>query len=142
MNTKISKEYRWEMGHRLPNHPSVCRNVHGHSYRMILTLEGLVQQNGILIDFYDIDETVKPIIENLDHSFLCDRDDTLMIELLENNKFKYNIVDFATTAENISLYFVSILKNKFKVYSHIERISVRVYETSDSYAETSSDFLG
>lgn len=68
---KISKEFRWEMGHRLPEHEGLCRNIHGHSYKMVLEIEGKVQKNGMIIDFYDLGKIVKPIIKNYDHAFMC-----------------------------------------------------------------------
>ena len=37
---KIAKEFRWEMGHRLPEHFGLCKNIHGHSYKMIVEFEG------------------------------------------------------------------------------------------------------
>jgi len=49
---KIAKEFRWEMGHRLPEHTGLCRNIHGHSYRMVVEITGDVLANGMIIDFY------------------------------------------------------------------------------------------
>ena len=62
---KISKEFRWEMGHRLPFHDGLCRNIHGHSYYMVIEIEGELNENGMIIDFYDLGKAVKPIIDEL-----------------------------------------------------------------------------
>ena len=66
---KIAKEYRWEMGHRLSFHDGKCVNFHGHSYKARITLEGERDENGLLVDFYDLDKIVGPLVESLDHSF-------------------------------------------------------------------------
>jgi len=55
---KIAKEFRWEMGHRLPYHNGLCKNVHGHSYQMVIELEGDVNTKGMIIDFYDLGEII------------------------------------------------------------------------------------
>ena len=68
---KIAKEFRWEMGHRLPKHDGACRNVHGHSYRMVVEVEGEIDPGtGMVMDFADIKMAFKPILDRLDHYYL------------------------------------------------------------------------
>jgi len=55
---RIAKEFVWEMSHRLPYHEGNCKNIHGHSYKMELSLEGEPNENGMLIDFYHIERIV------------------------------------------------------------------------------------
>jgi 6-pyruvoyltetrahydropterin/6-carboxytetrahydropterin synthase len=135
---KIAKEFRWEMGHRLPEHFGLCKNIHGHSYKMIVEFEGNLNKQGMVIDYYDVEKIIAPIIEKLDHSFMVNKNDGLMIEFLEKMKSKNVIVDFESTAENISFYLLSEIK-KASLPPNVHSVRVRVYETEFDYAEESSD---
>lgn len=136
---KISKEFRWEMGHRLPNHSGLCRNIHGHSYKMIVVLAGEVLKNGMIIDFYDLGLIIKPIVSSFDHAFLVTKSDRKVLEFLTINKMKKIVVDYPATVENISTDLANriasaIRKKKIK---NVSVISVKIYETPNSYAEAS-----
>ena len=135
---KIAKEFRWEMGHRLPEHFGLCKNIHGHSYKMIVEFEGNLNKQGMVIDYYDVEKIIAPIIEKLDHSFMVNKNDGLMIEFLEKMKSKNVIVDFESTAENISFYLLSEII-KASLPPNVHSVRVRVYETEFDYAEESSD---
>ncbi|MGE5812196.1 MAG: 6-pyruvoyl trahydropterin synthase family protein [Ignavibacteria bacterium] len=131
---KIAKEFRWEMGHRLPEHFGKCKNIHGHSYKMIVDLSGEVNAEGMVLDFYDLKKIVNPIVEKLDHSFLVYSRDEEIIALLEKMDSKKVIVGFQSTVENITRYFlVEISKNEFP--SNISSLKVKVFETENVYAE-------
>lgn len=136
---KISKEYRWEMGHRLPFHKGLCRNIHGHSYRMSVELTGSLNKNGMVIDFFDLNKIVKPIIENFDHAFLCWDGDKKVKDFLVKNKMKKVIVNYHSTVENICSDFLDIIGNKLlKIKSHkINELTIKIYESPNSYAEKS-----
>ncbi len=131
---KIAKEFRWEMGHRLPEHFGQCKNIHGHSYKMIVEFEGELDKNQMVIDYYDIEKIINPVIEKLDHSFMVNIEDKIVIEFLEKMNSKKVIVDFNSTAENICSYLLSEIK-KTSLPSNISSIKVRVYETQFDYAE-------
>lgn len=64
---KIAKEFHWEMGHCLPEHFGNCKNIHGHSYKMMVELEGTQDESGMIMDYYDLKKIVNPVIEKLDH---------------------------------------------------------------------------
>lgn len=133
---KVAKEFKWEMGHRLQFHKVRCKNLHGHSYRAIVKLEGELNHNGMVIDFYDLTQIVNPLIDELDHSFLCDRADSELIETLKKLNSKIVIIDSSTTAENIAKYLTEkILKTNLP--KNISRVSVKLFETEDSFAEYS-----
>jgi len=131
---KIAKEFKWEMGHRLPEHFGLCKNVHGHSYRMIVEFEGDLDEQGMIIDFYDVEKIISPIIEKLDHAFMVNENDEDAIKFLEKLNSKKVVVDFESTVENISKYLLNEI-TKSKLPSNIRVIRVRVFETSDDYAE-------
>lgn len=135
MKTKIAKEYKWEMSHRLPFHDGPCKNIHGHSYKMIIGLEGALDKNSMVLDYYEIDRIIRPLMNQLDHAFLCDKDDKMMIEFLATNGFKYSIIPYVTTSENIVTYFLDLIKEHFQKFDNLLTLSITVYETIDAFAE-------
>ena len=132
---KIGKEYRWEMSHRLQFYDGLCKNIHGHSYKMIIELEGEADKNGIVLDFFKIDEIVEPILKVYDHCFAINRNDSEMRDFLINNNFKIVELDFNTTSENLAKHFANLLKGNFSQFANLSFLTVKVYETIDAYAE-------
>ena len=111
---KIAKEFRWEMGHRLPEHFGQCKNIHGHSYKMLVEFDGELDKQGMIIDYYDVEKIINPIIEKLDHAFMVNKDDKVVLEFLEKMNSKKVVVNFESTAENICNYLLAeIRKAKF-----------------------------
>lgn len=82
----ITKEFEFEAAHSLPCLPEghKCRNLHGHSYKVIIEIAGETDERGFVIDYAEISEAVNPIIENLDHQNLND------------------LFEFQTTSENLA----------------------------------------
>jgi 6-pyruvoyltetrahydropterin/6-carboxytetrahydropterin synthase len=72
MLTRIAKDFRWEMAHRLPFHEAGCKNVHGHSYRMLVELAGEPMSNGMVLDYFVLKQYIDPLVAEIDHAFLCD----------------------------------------------------------------------
>lgn len=137
MTTTIAKEFRWEMGHRLPFHSGLCKNIHGHSYTLRVELEGELDENGMVMDFYDINAVVDPIVEQLDHAFICDENDAVMIEFFLTNPMKTVVVPFVTTAENICHWILQQIEDTLNQNTRIHRISARLHETEKAYAQCS-----
>lgn len=137
MITKVSKTYKWEMGHRLTYHDGPCRNIHGHTYRLRIDIEGEPGGNGMVIDYYDIDKVVKPFLEKIDHAFLADDKDTAMIEFLKSNGLKMKIIPFYSTAENIATFIMNELYPAFVNPGNLHTLTLRIYETDDVFAEIS-----
>jgi 6-pyruvoyltetrahydropterin/6-carboxytetrahydropterin synthase len=131
---KVAKEFKWEMGHRLPEHFGNCKNIHGHSYRMIVEFEGELNKDEMIIDFYDIYRIINPFIEKLDHAFMVNEQDTVVIAFLEEIKSKMFVVDFNSTVENICKFILKEIK-KYELPQNISSITVRIYETNEDYAE-------
>jgi len=131
---KIAKEFRWEMGHRLPEHFGQCKNIHGHSYKMIVELEGDLNEQGMVIDYYDVEKIINPIIGKLDHAFMVNKNDKNVLEFLKKMNSKKVVVDFESTAENICKYLLGEIV-KSNLPSNAKRLSVRIFETEDDYAE-------
>jgi 6-pyruvoyl tetrahydropterin synthase/QueD family protein len=68
---ELTKEFRFEASHILPKHPGRCSRLHGHSWKLLVNVEGPINpQTGFVQDFADISAIVKPLIEHLDHHHL------------------------------------------------------------------------
>lgn len=135
MRTTISKQFRWEMGHRLPFHNGLCKNIHGHSYQADVVLTGDLDEQGMVMDYFDMKELIQPMIDELDHSFLCDKSDAAVRAFLEETKMKHVIVDFFTTAENIASMLLEHVVNNLPQVNRIQNVRIRVYETEKTFAE-------
>jgi 6-pyruvoyltetrahydropterin/6-carboxytetrahydropterin synthase len=133
---KIAKEFRWEMGHRLPEHFGLCKNIHGHSYKMLVEFDGEINEHGMIIDYYDVEKIINPVIGKLDHAFMVNKNDKTVLEFLEKINSKKVVVDFQSTAENICLFMLNEIE-KTPLPQNVNEIKVRVYETSHDYAEES-----
>jgi len=135
---RIATEFRWEMGHRLPDHKGECKNIHGHSYKMIVELSGEIDsKNGMIIDFYDLGLIVKPIVKKFDHAFLVNKKDLKLLNFLTENKMKKVVTEYYGTVENICNNFTELIVRGIKrnKINNIYSITVKIYETPNSYAE-------
>ena len=138
---RVTKEFAFEMAHALWNYDGPCRNVHGHSYRLFVTLSGIPvnnpqnPKNGMVIDFTDLKNIVqKEIVSIFDHSVVVsnqfDNQKTEMFKAMFGNTV---LVDYQPTCENlVSDFAVRITKYlPDKVNLH----SLKLYETATSFAE-------
>ncbi|MCS6966009.1 MAG: 6-carboxytetrahydropterin synthase [Candidatus Kapabacteria bacterium] len=138
MSVRIAKEFRWEMAHRLPFHTCGCQNVHGHSYRAVVILEGEPDARGMVLDYLELARLVEPILHRLDHAFLCSEDDELMTDFLRQHpEFKAVFVPFVTTAENIAQWLLEQLATELRAHPNLQYLTVRVHETERTFAEVS-----
>lgn len=132
---KIAREFHWEMGHRLPFHVSGCANIHGHSYKMWVEIEGHCDANGMMLDYGEMKQLVMPVIDEFDHCFLCDENDDVMLRFLKTTDFKFKVVSFTTTAENLVFHFLDSLWELFSGFPQVSGLRLRLQETDISYAE-------
>jgi 6-pyruvoyltetrahydropterin/6-carboxytetrahydropterin synthase len=122
MQSSVTRRYSFEAGHWLPLVPEghKCARQHGHNYDIEVTVAGEVDRIGFVIDFWDLDKIVEPLIAKVDHRMLND------IEGLSN-----------PTAEYIASWFFEHIRNAWSASSCVLQ-KVRVYETKDCYAEVGS----
>ena len=143
MNNKIriTKLFSFEMAHALENHDGMCQNIHGHSYKLRVTIMGEPAFNGnspkegMLMDFSDLKTIVnKYIIEKYDHALvLKSTTNTQLIDILKKQYQKIEIVDYQPTSEQLLLSFVIVLQKVLP--SNVQLFSLRLSETETSYAE-------
>lgn len=129
----ISKQFKWEMGHRIPWHTAGCQNVHGHSYQLLVELEGEPAKDGMVVDYGDISACVKPILAELDHSYMIDPSDQEMRQTLASLGLKVTEVPFWSTAENIVLWLGERLRPEL-LKGSICRMRLTVKETASTSA--------
>ena len=113
---KIAQAFTFEAAHRLPNVPAThrCHRLHGHSYRVVLCLEGPIDPHtGFVVDFFDVEAAFNPLLVCLDHHCLNE------VDGLEN-----------PTAENISVWIWDRVKPLLP-----QTTAVIVYETPNCWAE-------
>ena len=132
------------MGHRVLNHRSVCKGLHGHRYKAEICVEGKLieekgaSEEGMVIDFADIKKVAQKFIqEELDHAFMVwDRDHELLEFFKSSQGHKPVIVPFTPTAENVAAYIFNELKDKFAdvFQTGLKLQSVKLWETPSSYA--------
>ncbi len=127
------------MAHRLPFHRSGCQNIHGHSYEMDVVLSGVPDENGMLLEYGILKARVKPVVDELDHAFLCSTNDELMLPFLRQSPFRVVYVDFETTAENLVLHLMDQIKPLIKPFFHIRALKIIIRETTTSSASAECD---
>jgi 6-pyruvoyltetrahydropterin/6-carboxytetrahydropterin synthase len=138
---RVTKKFTFDMAHALYGYDGPCKNIHGHTYHLSITLSGYTIQNsehvklGMVIDFGDLKQIVKQyIIEKFDHALVLNKEAPYSKSEIISSEFeKVILVDYQPTCENLMLYFVSELKDKFS--DKIELTAVRLEETPTSYSE-------
>ena len=90
MRTRVTRSFTFEAAHQLPWHPGRCRNLHGHSYRLEVTVEGPVGDDGIVVDFADVKAVVqREVVDRYDHTHLNDLLDNPTAELIAHDAWKH-----------------------------------------------------
>jgi len=134
MLTTISKRFRWEMGHRLPQHDGLCKNLHGHSYAMKVFLTGEPDSSGMVMDYFDVTSLVAPLIAELDHAFIADKHDTEVVSFLTANNLKMVVIDVPTTAENLAVYALQFVLSKLPKQHTLVKVALSIQETEKTSA--------
>ena len=139
---RITKEFSFETGHALYGYDGKCRNVHGHSYKLSVTVIGQPISEpgevklGMVIDFGDLKKIVKEeVVEPFDHATVFNKN-TPHLELakeLENRGHKVILADYQPTSENMVIDFAT--KISAKLPDTIKLHSLKLRETQTAYAE-------
>ena len=139
---RITKQFNFETGHALYGYDGKCKNVHGHSYKLSVTVIGrpITDTNtvkyGMVIDFGDLKKIVKEqIVDVFDHATVFNKN-TPHIELaneLQSRGHDVILVDYQPTSENMVIDFAKKIKNRLP--SNITLHSLRLQETESSFAE-------
>ena len=150
MSTSIRRWVETDTGHRVPNHSSKCRHIHGHRYRWeaeiqgdIIDVEGVSEQ-GMLIDFSAISSILNKYIHDIvDHAFLIYSGDTVMLDSLQSlgEEHRTVVMPFIPTAENLAKWaFEQVSPHISTEYGNrIRLVAMHVRETPKSWASWRAD---
>ena len=141
----ITRKLEFDAGHRIPDHRSQCRNLHGHRYVLEITLEGEIvnvegaPDRGMVMDFADVKSlAVQHLVDRWDHAFLVFEGDTQVRGFLDTMPgHKTVVLDRIPTVENLALIAFEILSNVYDAHYGVDlRLKrVRLYETPNCWAD-------
>ncbi|BBI98901.1 6-carboxytetrahydropterin synthase QueD [Ferrigenium kumadai] len=141
----ITRRLEFDAGHRIPNHNSQCKHLHGHRYAIEITLSGNIittegqSEQGMVMDFSDVKRIAKEkVVDEWDHAFLVYRGDHMVSDFLASMPgHKTVVLDVIPTAENLAQTAFGILNGAYRdVYGNNLRLErVRIYETPNNWAD-------
>ena len=141
----ITRRLEFDAGHRIPDHNSQCRHLHGHRYAIEITLGGEIirrdgdSADGMVMDFSEIKSlALEHLIDRWDHAFLVHAGDTVIVQFLESLPgHKTVLLDRTPTAENLAEQAFTILDAVYRdTYGNDLRLErVRLYETPNCWAD-------
>ncbi len=141
----ITRRLEFDAGHRIPNHNSQCRHLHGHRYAVEITLSGQiiategVSEQGMVMDFSEVKTIAQEtLVNHWDHAFLAYRGDVDVVAFLATLPgHKTVVLDVVPTAENLAAVAFRLLDA-----AYVDRYSnqlcleqVRLYETPNNWAD-------
>ena len=140
-NIRVTKKFTFDTAHALYGYDGPCKNIHGHTYTLSVTLIGKVindnlnPKNGMVIDFTDFKKVVKDnVIDVFDHSLVLNLNSPhAQLNDLNNNFEKINYVPYQPSCENLIVDFLERIKFKFP--DNILVKNLKLEETPTSFAE-------
>jgi len=142
---QITRRLEFDAGHRIPNHNSQCKHLHGHRYAIEITLSGDIitargtSEEGMVMDFSDVKRIAREQLVNAwDHAFLVYRGDRAVVDFLATLPgHKTVVLDTVPTAENLALIAFNTLNGAYRdTYgNHLRLERVRLFETPNNWAD-------
>jgi 6-pyruvoyltetrahydropterin/6-carboxytetrahydropterin synthase len=142
---RITRRLEFDSGHRIPNHRSTCRHLHGHRYALEVTLSGEVvaasgdAREGMVLDFADVKAIAqRTVVDVWDHAFLAWREDTVVLDFLATLPDHRTVVFAAPpTAEHLAEAAFRLLAPAYRMQfgTHLKLERVRLYETPNCWAD-------
>lgn len=142
MKIRVTKEFDFEMGHALHGYDGPCQNIHGHSYRLFVTVIGEPLTDtanpklGMVIDFGDLKRIVNTeIVDKFDHSLVLNESQKQeIIQMQDSPLFKqYHLMPYQPTCENMVADFAQRIQKHLP--EGISLFALKLHETATSYAE-------
>ena len=143
---RITKIFRFEMAHALWNYQGKCKNIHGHSYVLFVTLSGNPinekghPEDGMLMDFGKLKKLIKhSVIDEFDHAFVVNKNSPHACDIPNNALLFENIkkVEFQPTSENLIHHFAQKIQSILP--AGVGLFSLKLSETDTSYVEWFAD---
>jgi 6-pyruvoyltetrahydropterin/6-carboxytetrahydropterin synthase len=139
MAVRITKEFSFEMAHQLEGYDGQCSNIHGHSYKLLVTVSGTPVSDagspkyGMVMDFTDLKKIVSEhIVDKLEHALMLRRG-TKAAAALKGSDAKIVYVACQPTCENMVIRMAEILSSELP--KSVKLHSVKLHETATSFAE-------
>lgn len=134
---KVSKTLTFDAAHQLVGHFGKCANLHGHTYKVEISLAGETVQHGssqgMVVDFYHVKKIAGKFVDRLDHAVLLQGNEPIFLKDAVDTKRV--IFGFRTTAENMSRFLTWTLTELMWQYARID--SIKLWETPSGCAECS-----
>ena len=138
---RITKEFNFETGHALHGYDGLCKNVHGHSYKLFVTVIGIPNEDagnvkyGMVIDFKDLKKIVnEEVVQLFDHATVFNKNTPHkeLAMVLQDSGHKVILADYQPTCELLVIDFANKIKNRLpdSIYLH----SLKRQETESSCA--------
>jgi len=145
----ITRKLEFDAGHRIPDHKSQCRNLHGHRYTLEITLIGAVineegsSDNGMIMDFSDVKALARQhLVDVWDHAFLAYEKDVAVREFLDSIPgHKTVVIDRIPTVENLAQVAFDILHAAYRdrYGTGLRLHKLVLHETPNCWAEITAD---
>ena len=142
---RITRRLEFDSGHRIPNHRSRCRHLHGHRYALEVTLVGDIisaqgdAQQGMVMDFSEVKAIAqRELVDAWDHAFLAWREDRAVLDFLATLPDHRTVVfDAPPTAEHLAQAAFRVLERAYRdeYGNHLKLERVRLYETPNCWAD-------
>jgi len=115
---EVTRVFQFDAAHRLEDYVGKCSNLHGHTYKLEVTVRGVPDSRGIVVDFADLKRIYQEHYEPLlDHKYLNE-----------------TLPGINTTAENLAIWFFDYWEAHVRpLYPHLELVRVRIWETPSTY---------
>lgn len=139
---RLTKEFSFEMAHSLSGYDGACREIHGHSYKLFVTVQGKPNDDpsdpkyGMVMDFGELKRIVgRLIVDRYDHALVIRRtaENSDAIDALRSLYHKIEICDYQPTCENMVSRFAEEIRRELP--PGIELFSIKLHETATSFAE-------
>ena len=142
---KITRRLEFDAGHRIPDHRSQCKNLHGHRYVLEITLQGETiddegsPERGMVMDFADVKALANTHLVDLwDHGFLVYEGDTSVVQFLATLPgHKTVVIDRIPTVENLAALAFEKLASVYDGHygRSLRLVRIRLYETPNCWAD-------
>ncbi|MDF1547919.1 MAG: 6-carboxytetrahydropterin synthase [Bacteroidales bacterium] len=138
---RVTKEFNFEMAHALLDYDGLCKNIHGHSYKLFVTVIGSPIEDekntkeGMVMDFGDLKRIVKPLVVDIfDHSVVLNKKAPTESFIQVRPMFeRIHLLDYQPTCENMVIDFAGRIKPLLP--ENVELFRIKLYETATSFAE-------
>ena len=142
---RITRRLEFDAGHRIPNHLSRCKHLHGHRYALEVSLSGELiatpgdAREGMIMDFSEVKAIAqRELVDKWDHAFLAWRQDRAVLDFLETLPSHRTVVfDAPPTAEHLAQTAFGILEGAYQDHygNQLRLARVRLYETPNCWAD-------